>query len=59
MGAEAVAMVTFTLALMLGVSQRAEKAAFSFDGTQYVHRYTKDNLHEYTPKGKPDLKSYG
>ncbi len=35
-----------------------EKVAFSFLGVGYVHRYSKGNLHEYTPKGKPDLKSW-
>ncbi|MEQ1932898.1 MAG: hypothetical protein ABL962_03325 [Fimbriimonadaceae bacterium] len=53
-------MIALSLSIMLGsaVSQKAEKVAFSFNGAQYVHRYTKDNLHEYTPKGKPDLKSW-
>ncbi len=35
-----------------------EKVAFSFRGVSYVHRYSKGNLHEYTPKGKSDLKSW-
>lgn len=53
-------MVTLILAALLGIGapQKVEKVAFSFSGAQYAHRYTKDNLHEYTPKGKPDLKSW-
>lgn len=35
-----------------------EPVAFTFLGTGYVHRYSKDSLHEYTPKGKPDLNSW-
>lgn len=32
-----------------------DKAAFNFMGVPYYHRYTKDNLHEFTPKGQTDL----
>lgn len=29
--------------------------AFAFLGVDYFHRYTKDNLHEFTPKSQPNL----
>ncbi|MBV6503851.1 MAG: hypothetical protein AKCLJLPJ_01945 [Fimbriimonadales bacterium] len=35
-----------------------EKVAFTFRGVGYVHRYSKDDLHEYTPKGKPSLEKW-
>lgn len=38
----------------VGVSLQ-EKVAFKFFGSEYVHRYTKGDLHEYTPKGAPSL----
>ena len=38
-----------------GEGQGTEKAAFTFMGKGYFHRYTKDNLHEFTPKGQSDL----
>ncbi len=47
-----------TLAIALLVLPVAEKVSFTFAGAGYVHRYSKDNLHEYTPNGKPDLKSW-
>lgn len=33
-------------------------AAFKFLGIDYFHRYTKDNLHEFTPKDQPDLEKW-
>lgn len=53
-------MVALALAVMTGhtLIQKAEKVAFSYNGLSYVHRYSKNNLHEYTPKGKPDLKTW-
>jgi hypothetical protein len=35
-----------------------EKPAFTFDKVEYFHRFTKDNLHEFTPKGQTDLKKW-
>lgn len=32
--------------------------AFSFSGTDYYARFSKDNLHEFTPKSQPDLKKW-
>lgn len=32
--------------------------AFAFMGVDYFHRYTKDNLHEFTPKNQPDLEKW-
>lgn len=31
---------------------------FSFSGSTYVHRYTKGNLHEFTPKVQSDLSKW-
>ena len=37
---------------------REKGGAFSFAGVKYLHRYTKDNQHEYTPNGQEDLKTW-
>jgi hypothetical protein len=34
------------------------KADFTFDGTGYFHRYTKNDLLEYTPKDEKDLNAW-
>jgi hypothetical protein len=53
-------MVGFILTTFLANAtiHMEEKIALTFRGIGYVHRYSKGNLHEYTPKGKPDLKSW-
>lgn len=33
-------------------------AAFSLAGVGYFHRFTKDDLHEYTPSGQSDFKTW-
>lgn len=35
--------------------QKSESAEFKFLGESYVHRYSKADLHEFTPKDKPSL----
>ncbi len=35
-----------------------ENADFTFNKVEYFHRYTKDNLREFTPKGQSDLKKW-
>lgn len=39
-------------------AQATPKAAFMFMSKDYFHRYTKENLHEFTPKDQPDLKKW-
>lgn len=53
-------MVAAVVAVLFAgtIVQKAEKPALTFNGVQYLHRYSKDNLHEYTPKSQPDLKSW-
>jgi len=34
------------------------KPPVKFNGVEFVHRYTKGDLHEYTPKNQPDLKKW-
>ncbi len=33
-------------------------SSFAFQGKGYVHRYSKGDLHEFTPKAQPDLKKW-
>ncbi|MEQ1821116.1 MAG: hypothetical protein ABL949_01260 [Fimbriimonadaceae bacterium] len=53
-------MVALFVAVMFGggASFDEEKVAFSFNNVGYVHRYAKDNLTEFTPKGQADLKAW-
>jgi len=40
-------------------TDRKEKAAaFSLAGVKYLHRFTKDDQHEYTPEGQEDLQAW-
>jgi hypothetical protein len=43
-----------------GEPPQAEKGkpAFTFSRQAYYHRYTKGNLHEFTPKGQSDLQKW-
>lgn len=54
--------MTFVTALLLPLAVVLQKPApipdFTFLGTTYVHRYSKGNLHEFTPKSQPDLKKF-
>jgi hypothetical protein len=34
---------------------RGGAAALSFNGTEFIHRWSKDAQHEFTPKGEEDL----
>jgi hypothetical protein len=36
----------------------AAKPSFSFNGVGYFHRFSKGNLHEFTPKSQRDLKKF-
>lgn len=40
------------------VHQRNELTAFTFAGVKYVHRFTKNDQHEYTPERQADLKRW-
>jgi len=35
-----------------------EKSAFKFAGAEYVFRWAKDHMVEFTPKGQPDLEAW-
>jgi hypothetical protein len=37
---------------------KGKPAAFALAGVNYFHRFTKDDLHEYTPDGQEDLKHW-
>lgn len=50
-------MIGLSFVMLLGF-QKAAKPSITFQGVQYIHRYTKGNLHEYTPKGQQDLKNW-
>jgi hypothetical protein len=39
-------------------SPNEKSAAFSLANIPYFHRYTKGDLHEFTPKGQDDLKKW-
>lgn len=51
---------TMLFPLVLGTPGQAGKTPtpVKFNGGTYVHRYSKGNLHEYTPKSQPDLKKW-
>lgn len=51
-------MLTLGCLIVAAASVTLEKPSFSFNGLTYVHRYTKDNLHEYTPKAQTDLNKF-
>lgn len=41
-----------------GQSAEQGKPAFTFGKQAYFHRYTKDNLHEFTPKSQSNLQKW-
>ena len=41
-----------------GAARKPKASDFSFADTQYSHRYTKDDQHEYTPQGQEDLNAW-
>jgi hypothetical protein len=46
-------------AIVFGEDDKVNVAAdFTFDGTTYFHRYTKDDLLEFTPSGEKDLNAW-
>jgi hypothetical protein len=53
-------MLTSIVSVLLyaTTSRTVEGAAFPFNGTSYVHRFSKGGLHEFTPKAQSDLKSF-
>ena len=54
--------MTLLAGLMLvavnGGFQKPAKELFTFNGMQYVHRYSKDSFNEYTPKSQTDLNKF-
>lgn len=44
--------------VMAGIEPVQSKPTFTFAKQSYVHRYSKGNLHEFTPKNQPDLKKW-
>jgi len=45
--------------LLPSAAEKKEKAeAFSFANVSYLHRFTKDDQHEYTPDGQEDLNAW-
>ncbi len=48
---------TMLLPLVLGTPGKTPPP-IKFNGGTYVHRYSKGNLHEYTPKSQSDLKKW-
>ena len=40
------------------VGRKERAPAFSFSNVNYFHRFTKDDLHEYTPAGQEDLNAW-
>ncbi len=55
----------FTLATLLSFDDGAKgetksevKPAFEFRTVEYFHRYSKDQLHEFTPQGQEDLENW-
>jgi hypothetical protein len=52
-------MLCLTQIVAVPLTLQAEKAAaFSFANAPYFHRYSKDDLYEYTPDGQTDLKAW-
>jgi hypothetical protein len=41
--------------MAVGIQISDKNPAFNFNGQPYFHRYSKGNLHEFTPKGQSDL----
>lgn len=47
---------TLTIATVLGLTALAKP--FPFFGENFVHRYSRGNLHEFTPTDQPDLEKW-
>jgi len=52
------ALSTFLLVVGVGIAGAAEPKVVSFNGVEYLHRWSKDGQHEYTPKGQEDLHAW-
>jgi hypothetical protein len=44
--------------LSQAADKKAKSAAFTLGGVKYFDRFTKDDLHEYTPDGQEDLNAW-
>lgn len=57
-----VALIVMTFGVNVLFSQDLDKkkktAAFTLAGVEYFHRFSNDNLHEYTPAGQDDLMAW-
>ena len=42
-----------------GIAQPSGAATVSFNGTEFLHRWSKNAQHEFTPKGEEDLAKWG
>lgn len=51
-------MLILPLFAIAGLQTGKTPPPIKFNGGTYVHRYSKGNLHEYTPKSQPDLKKW-
>lgn len=52
-------LLPVVVALGVGGPQKpATKPAFTFNGAGYHHRFSKGNLHEFTPKSSPNVKKF-
>jgi len=50
--------LAINIAAAQNVGGAAKSPAFTFADTQYFHRYTINDPHEYTPAGQEDLKTW-
>ncbi len=53
-----VSAVICSSGLLNAQDDKPDEAAFSFGDVKYFHRYTKDEMHEYTPAGQSDLDTW-
>src|SRR3954469_11498893 len=48
----------FALATSAGLASAADSMKLTFGGQEFIHRWSKDAQHEFTPPAEPDLKSW-
>ena len=48
----------FTASAGFAASEEKSEAAFKFAEVEYFHRWSKDDQHEFTPRGQKDLKRW-
>jgi hypothetical protein len=53
-----IAMMLSTIVCLVAVGQAGTGAAVSFNGEEFVHRWSQKGQHEFTPKGEEDLKTF-